>query len=90
MDRVKAYLLHTPGHTSGSISLIIDDEIALVGDALFHILPWSVFPPFGNDIDQLIESWKKLLGTGCRLFLPAHGSEIKKELLERCYTKRAG
>ncbi|KNY25918.1 MBL fold metallo-hydrolase [Pseudobacteroides cellulosolvens] len=29
-----AYILHTPGHSTGSVSIIIDNEIAIVGDAL--------------------------------------------------------
>ncbi|WP_281774626.1 MBL fold metallo-hydrolase [Methanobacterium formicicum] len=40
----RTYLIHTPGHTEGSMSLIVDDEIALVGDAMFGVFNWSVFP----------------------------------------------
>jgi hydroxyacylglutathione hydrolase len=79
----RIYLLHTPGHTPGSMSLIVDDEIALVGDAMFGIFPASVFPPFALNEEQLRRSWAKLLETGCRLFLPAHGSANSRELVER-------
>jgi hydroxyacylglutathione hydrolase len=69
----KAHILHTPGHSPGSMSVIVDDEIALVGDAMFGVAPWSVFPPFAADAEQMVESWGTLLATNCRLFLPAKG-----------------
>jgi glyoxylase-like metal-dependent hydrolase (beta-lactamase superfamily II) len=83
-----AYLMYTPGHTQGSISLIINDEIALVGDTMFGIFPWTVFPPFASDQDQLVNSWGKLLGTKCRIFIPSHGSANSRSLVERDYNKR--
>ena len=44
-----AYLLETPGHSIGSISLIVDNEIAIVGDAMFGVLKSSIFPPFADN-----------------------------------------
>lgn len=82
-----AYLLHTPGHTSGSMSVIIDEEIAVVGDAMFGIFKDSVFPPFAVDPDLLVKSWGKLLDTGCSVFLPAHGTARSRWLLEKQYNK---
>lgn len=66
-------IIHTPGHTIGSLSVIVDQEIALVGDTLFGIFPGSCFPPFADDAGTLMNSWKILLKTGCGLFLPSHG-----------------
>jgi glyoxylase-like metal-dependent hydrolase (beta-lactamase superfamily II) len=76
-------VLHTPGHSPGSVSVIIDDEIALVGDTLFGVWPGSVFPPFAADAKMMIKSWAKLLETECRLVLPGHGGERSRGLLER-------
>ncbi len=83
-------VIHTPGHSEGSQSIIIDDEIALTGDTMFGILPWSVFPPFALDIPELVKSWGILLKTRCRLFLPSHGTEINREIVEKEFRKRAG
>lgn len=83
----EAAILHTPGHTSGSISVIVDREVAVVGDALFGIFPGRVFPPFGNDVPEMVRSWKKLLDTGCRIFLPSHGSPRSREVLYRGFEK---
>jgi hydroxyacylglutathione hydrolase len=84
----KAYLLHTPGHTIGSMSLIIDDEIAIVGDTMFGIFKWSVFPPYAEDKDLMIKSWGKLLETKCSEFLPSHGTANSRLLVQRDYNKR--
>jgi glyoxylase-like metal-dependent hydrolase (beta-lactamase superfamily II) len=83
----RAYLMHTPGHTTGSVSLIVDNEIALVGDTMFGIFAGNIFPPFACDVKQLINSWGKLLQTNCRLFIPSHGTANKRELVKRNYIK---
>lgn len=85
-----AYILHTPGHSGGSVSIIVDDEIAIVGDTMFGIFPWSVFPPFADDVKQMTESWGKLLQTNCRLFLPGHGTANKRSLLQKNILLRKG
>ncbi len=82
---IDAVLIHTPGHSPGSMSLIIEDEIALVGDTMYGIFPGSAFPPFADDPGQLFASWRSLLDTGCRLFLPGHGSARGRRLVERQY-----
>lgn len=82
-----AYIVHTPGHTGGSVSVIIDNEIAIVGDTMFGIVKSSVFPYFAENPKAMIESWKKLLDTGCLHFLPAHGTGNSRELLQKQYLK---
>lgn len=81
------YIIHTSGHSNGSISIIIDDEIALVGDTLFGVLGNSIYPPFADDTENMIKSWKTLLETNCKLFLPGHGKEISRKLLEKEFEK---
>jgi glyoxylase-like metal-dependent hydrolase (beta-lactamase superfamily II) len=82
-----AFLMHTPGHTKGSLSLIIDNQIAIVGDTMFGIFPWTIFPPFASDTTQMVKSWGKLLDTKCKLFLPSHGSANKRSLVEKDFIK---
>lgn len=84
-----AFILHTPGHTCGSMSLVVDNEIAIVGDAMIGRFKNSVFPPFADDVPELIRSWKKLLDTGCSLFIPSHGSPNARELVLKDYEKRS-
>ena len=80
-------IIHTPGHTIGSESLLVDDEIALVGDTLFGIFKHKIFPPFADDVKNLYKSWELLLSTKCNLFLPGHGKPIKRDKFERYFSK---
>ncbi len=80
-------VIPTPGHSVGSISIVVDNEIALVGDALFGIFPNSAFPPFADDPDSMLHSWNVLLQTGCQLFLPGHGIPVSRELLQREFVR---
>lgn len=83
-----AYMVHTPGHTPGSVSIIVDNEIALVGDTMFGIFPWSVMPPFATDKRQLMRSWETLFKTKCRIFVPSHGTANKRALVEKDLLKK--
>jgi len=42
----------------------------------------SIFPPFADNIRELLKSWEILLETECHLFLPGHGKAISRELLQ--------
>lgn len=80
-------LIKTEGHSADSVSVIVDNEIAIVGDALFGVFKNSVFPPFADDTEKMIESWGKLLNTNCKIFLPGHGKEVIRELLQKEYDR---
>ena len=82
-----AYIMHTPGHTFGSISVIVDSEIALVGSAMTGFLPGIVIPFVYEDKRQMVDSLKRLLRTGCSVFIPAHGMERKRPLVQKKYEK---
>jgi glyoxylase-like metal-dependent hydrolase (beta-lactamase superfamily II) len=84
---INSYVLHTPGHSIGFLSIIIDNEIAIVGDAMFGVFPWSVFPPYADNVTQMVNSWKILLDSGCSTFLPAHGRACSYRLLKKEYAK---
>ncbi len=84
---VEGKIIHTPGHTSGSSSLIIDAN-AFVGDTLFNIWNGVIYPVFADNINLLHESWRKLLEEEVKYFYPAHGKrltykEFKKEAIKR-------
>lgn len=81
--------IKTSGHTVGSISLIVDQEVAIVGDALFGIFRKSIYPPFADDTKTMIASWGKLLETGCSVFLPGHGRAVQRKLLQNKYNKQS-
>lgn len=86
---IEGYIMHIPGHSPGGVAIVIDGEIALAGDSVIGTIPGSPFPPFADDVDELMRSWKKLLSTGCQIFLPGHGRPISREQLAAEYGKRS-
>jgi hydroxyacylglutathione hydrolase len=80
------YIIHTPGHSSGSCCIILEDEVAVVGDTIGG-LPGAIFPPWADDGAEIIRSWEKLLQTGCNTFHPAHGFTVTRKSLEKEYRK---
>ena len=79
-------IISTPGHSIGSMSLLVDHEIALVGDAMFGMSKNSIFTPFAEDVPQLVATWGEFLKTPCSLFIPAHGWSISRTKLEQNYS----
>ncbi len=73
--------LHTPGHTEGSISIKFADVI-FSGDTFFHLLPHKIFPPFANDVNLLLDSWKTILSEGVYKIYPGHGKPFSRHLLK--------
>lgn len=80
-------IIHTPGHSLGSMSVIVDHEVAIVGDTMVNALLFNVFPPFADDVELLLKSWQSLLDTGCYIFLPSHGGPITREELKKALDK---
>lgn len=65
-------VLHTPGHTPGSISLV-GDGVVFTGDTLFHMSVGRTDLP-GGDWDALVESVCRLYGLPRGyLVYPGHG-----------------
>jgi glyoxylase-like metal-dependent hydrolase (beta-lactamase superfamily II) len=85
---INGYIIHTPGHSPGGATIIIDNSIAIAGDSIIGTIPGSPFPPFADDEDQLISSWKKIIETGCHTLLPGHGKPVSRETIINEYTKR--
>lgn len=84
---VNGRIVHTTGHTSGSISLLLDSGEAFVGDLAVNYLPFniSIFPPFAEDTAQLIASWKKIQRMGARIILLAHGIPFSAEKFKKYF-----
>jgi len=84
-----AVLIPTPGHTTGSISLLFGSGETFTGDTCFRFLgSKSVFPIFANDIPTLLKSWETLLNSEARIFYPGHGKPFDKETLKASYDQQ--
>jgi glyoxylase-like metal-dependent hydrolase (beta-lactamase superfamily II) len=69
-------ILHTPGHTRDSISVLLSDGRAFVGDAAMNFLRWTGVghrPIYIEDINTVYESWRKLRERGAKVIYPSHG-----------------
>lgn len=73
---INGEVIFTPGHTEGSICVILEDKYCFSGDTLFNIFPNSVFPPYAENKEMLIESWKRIDSYECIKFYPGHGREF--------------
>ena len=73
-----AKIIHTPGHTKGSSSLVFDDR-AIVGDCMFNLTE-KYYPGFANDEPELHQTWKKLSELDVKWYYPSHGRRIAKEM----------
>lgn len=83
---IEGKIIHTPGHTSGSSSLIIEKN-AFVGDSIFNVMN-KIYPPFANDEQELLNSWNKLLEQDVDLYYPAHGKRLQKDKVSKEFQKR--
>ncbi len=85
---INGFIIHTPGHSPGGATVVIDGEIALAGDSVIGTMPGSPFPPFADDVKVLIGTWKKIIDTGCRIILPGHGKPVSREEMISEYNRR--
>jgi glyoxylase-like metal-dependent hydrolase (beta-lactamase superfamily II) len=65
----------TPGHTSGSLSVIMRNGEAFVGDLAANYF-MTVFPLFANDRNEILTSWKKIIDRGAKVIHPSHGRQF--------------
>ena len=80
-------VFHTPGHTLGSICMDVNGEILFAGDTLFNILFGSTFPPFANDWEQMMKSWKFIIDEGFQKLYPGHGKHFNRDKLIKSYER---
>jgi len=79
-------VLHTPGHSPGSVSVLLDTGEAFVGDLAMNRFPLRFspgLPIFADDLDAVAKSWRLLLAQGARTVYPAHGKPFPAEVIRR-------
>ena len=71
--------VHTPGHTMGSLCLLLREEGALfTGDTALGLGTVAVSPPPHGDMALYLQSLERLKGLGASLLLPGHGPPVKE------------
>jgi len=79
-------IIPTEGHTEGSLSVVLSSGEAFVGDLAANYLPFGlgpIFPPFAENVSQLIRSWQRLLSFSPTIICPGHGKPFSADLLAR-------
>jgi len=83
---IQGEVVYTPGHTLGSVSLLLEDGSAFVGDlamsARFMRLTPGL-PIFAEDLDLVKRSWCKLLDLGAETIYPAHGKPFSTDIFRK-------
>lgn len=73
---IRGHVVHTPGHSPGSVSVVLEGGEAFVGDLAMNGPPMCLRPSFGifaHQPELIPASWQRLLELGARTIYPAHG-----------------
>ena len=77
-------VLHTPGHTPGSVSVLLETGDAFVGCMAHNGFPFRSgpgLPIFAEDLLKLRASWGMLLEQGATTIYPGHGRPFPSEAI---------
>lgn len=85
---IDAQLIHTPGHTKGSISLLFKNN-AIIGDQMMAMMPWSKpnKPILAYNIDLVKVSMEELMTLGADTFYFSHGKSYNIEQVRKGLSK---
>jgi len=76
---IDGMILHTPGHTNGSLSVLLSDGTAFVGDTAMNFFFSNPDPFVFESINDVYRSWKKLSNNGAKILYPAHGNPMNMD-----------
>lgn len=79
-------IIHTPGHSAGSVSVLLNSGEAFVGDLAMAGFPLRCSPDLpilAENMEQVRKSWRKLLNAGAETIYPAHGKSFPAEIIRR-------
>lgn len=88
---VKGKILHTPGHTPGSLTIILENGEAIVSDMVTAKTSKNkiiaTLPPFATDLSQLKESLIKLIENSPQIIYTSHGSTCGVNAIKELISK---
>lgn len=79
-------ILYTPGHTVGSLSVLLDSGEAFVGDLAMNKFPLRRnpgLPVLADDIEKVKDSWRNLMELGAVTVYPGHGKPFSIEAIRK-------
>lgn len=75
-------IIYTPGHTSGSVSVVLSSGEAFVGCMAHNGFPFTFHPGlsiYAEDITEIKKSWDILIRQGAKMIYPGHGNAFPVE-----------
>lgn len=82
---VNGKILHTPGHTVDSISVVYGNDTIFCGDAAMSWPLWAgikYHTIFITDVDEYYRSWEKIIESGVKKIYPSHGKPFSVDKLK--------
>lgn len=82
-------VIHTPGHTAGSVSVLLNSGDAFIGCLAQNKFPLRLnpgLPVLADSIKKVKESWKRLLKLGVEMAYPGHGKPFSAEIIRKTLT----
>lgn len=79
-------VVHTPGHSPGSVSVLLDSGEAFVGDLAMNKFPLRLtpgLPIFADNLQTVAISWRRLLARRVTTVYPAHGRPFSADVIRR-------
>jgi hydroxyacylglutathione hydrolase len=79
-------VVYTPGHSMGSVSVLLETGDAFVGDLAMNQAPLRFspgLPIFAEDLHKVKESWRLLLDEGAKTIYPAHGKPFSADIMRQ-------
>jgi glyoxylase-like metal-dependent hydrolase (beta-lactamase superfamily II) len=73
---IRGKVVYTPGHTDGSVSLLLDTGEAFVGCLAHNRLPFvrkPSLPIYAMDLELIKKSWDRVIEMGAETIYPGHG-----------------
>jgi glyoxylase-like metal-dependent hydrolase (beta-lactamase superfamily II) len=81
---IQGKVVYTPGHSSGSVCVLLETGDVFVGDMAMNKFPLRLspgLPIFAEDWAQLMSSWKQLLDQGVKTIYPSHGEPFSVDII---------
>ena len=86
---VNAKIIHTPGHSRGSVCILTEDGQCIAGDTLFNMFPVTHYPIIVYSRKLLADTYRKLDELNSDIYYPGHGNPISKVDFKRRIMKRS-
>jgi glyoxylase-like metal-dependent hydrolase (beta-lactamase superfamily II) len=83
-------IIFTPGHTKGSISVLLETGEAFVGCLAHNNPPFRLkpgLPIYADDIEMVKKSWELLIQQGAKMIYPAHGDPFPVDVIKNVLSK---